>query len=68
MRFKAMKITFFGETLKKRKVGSKLWIVAKTEAVAVSSADEDGRKDDEHYKTRKSFPTNKVEAIKEEKE
>jgi len=37
MRFKAMKITFFGETLKKRKVGSKLWIVAKTEAVAVSS-------------------------------
>lgn len=32
-----MKITFFGETLKKKKVGSKLWIVSKTEAVAVSS-------------------------------
>lgn len=42
--------------------------LVETYFIISSVADEDGRKDDEHYKTRKSFPTNKVEAIKEEKE
>jgi len=42
--------------------------LVETYFIISSAADEDGRKDDEHYKTRKSFPTNKVEAIKEEKE